>query len=64
MFTPDVHRTFTLPMRRDDGKLTRVRFTIDQGQIRCDGDDGTESREDDYRLDEGVTMKGSIAVVS
>ncbi|MBT1178264.1 hypothetical protein [Bifidobacterium vespertilionis] len=64
VFTPDVHRTFTLPMRRDDGKLTRVRFTLDQGQIRCDGDDGTESREDDYRLDEGVTMKGSIAVVS
>ena len=68
VFTPDVHRTFTLPMRRDDGKLTRVRFTLDQGQIRCEGDDGAESREDDYRddyrLDEGVRMKGSIAVVS
>lgn len=40
VFTPGVHRTFTLPMRRDDGKLTRVRFTLDQGQIRCDGETG------------------------
>ena len=64
VFTPDVHRTVTLPLLRDDGLFTRVRFTIDQGQIRCDGDDGTESREGDYGLDDGITMKRSIAVVS